>query len=79
MSECAFPFGTISQTYAVNHESRDIHSRSSTLSYFLKVKRISFNDQRWKACCIYEKGQKKDAVAQADLSVPPCSKNVYNV
>ena len=36
--------------------------------YFLKVERLSFNGQRWKPCCIYEIGQKKVAVAQADLS-----------
>ena len=27
----------------------------------------------------FTKYDKKNAVARADLSVPPCSKNVYNV
>ena len=42
-----------------NRESRDIRSRSHTLSYFHKVKRLLFNGQRRKACCIYEIRQKK--------------------
>lgn len=32
-----------------------------------------------KPVAFMKQDQKKDGVAQADLSVPPCSKNVHNV